>query len=76
MNMLTTQIRAQEWHPMRWTALIAGLLLIVHWLLNNDPVSGVFSMILLLQAFSGTGCLRGQCKIPDANHKTNTLKDS
>ncbi len=66
MNHLSAKFSASGWHPMRWVALILGLLLAINWLVNSAPVSGIISVFLLYQAVTNTGCIAGQCRIPDA----------
>lgn len=66
MNQLSAKLRASGWHPMRWVTLILGLTLAVNWLVNSAPVSGIISVFLLYQAVTNTGCIAGQCRIPDA----------
>ena len=66
MNPLSAKLRASDWHPMRLVTLILGLSLAVNWLVNSAPVSGIISAFLLHQAVTNTGCIAGQCRIPDA----------
>lgn len=51
----------QNWHTMRWVALVLGLLLGMNWLANSAPISGFLSLFFLFQAITNSGCMVGQC---------------
>lgn len=60
-----------NWYPMRWFMLILGLVLGYNYLVNNAVISGLFSLLILFQALTNTGCLLGHCT-PAINHQTKT----
>jgi hypothetical protein len=63
-----------NWHPLRWVALGLGFVLGLNWLINSAPVSGILALFFLFQAVTNTGCLAGQCTIPD-NEQYNKHTD-
>ncbi len=66
-----------NWHPMRWVALVFGLLLGFNWLANSAPISGFLSLFFLFQAVTNTGCLAGQCTpdMPKSNPEKSNIED-
>ncbi len=64
-----------NWHPMRWVALILAAILGYNWFVYNASVSGVLSLFFLFQAVTNTGCLAGQCGVPAENFSDNELDE-
>jgi hypothetical protein len=63
-----------NWHPMRWIALVIGILLGYNWLVNSVSFSGALSVFFLFQAITNTGCLAGQCA-PETAVVENQIED-
>lgn len=71
------QMLLNNWHPMRWVALILGLVLGGNWLMNAAPISGLLSLFFLFQAVTNSGCLVGSCapRYQEFSDTGNNVKD-
>lgn len=64
MSQTTKTTLLNNWHLMRWVALIAGLFFIIQGLRFGDAISGLLGGFFLFQAITNTGCLCGNCSVP------------
>ena len=60
----------ENWHLMRWIALIAGLFFGVQALLHSDWISALLGVFFLFQAYTNSGCIAGACS-PAPQKKNN-----
>lgn len=55
-----------NWHLMRWIALAVALFFIVQAFRYQDLLSGLVGGFFLFQAVTNTGCLCGNCAVPES----------
>lgn len=58
------QTLLNNWHPMRWIALVAGVLFAAMGAWHADIISVLLAGFFLFQAVTNTGCLCGNCAVP------------
>ncbi len=61
---MITAIKQQlltNWHPMRWVALVLGMILVGNWILYSAAAAGLLGLFFLFQALTNTGCMMGSC---------------
>ena len=59
----------------RWIRLVAGLFFAVQAVQIHDTIAGFIAAMLLVQAFTNTGCGVGGCAVPASNKKSNITPD-
>lgn len=78
MNSIETlkQTLFTQWNLMRWVRLVAGLFFAVQAVQIHDAIAGLLSTILLVQAFTNTGCCGvGGCTVQSATKPSDLSKD-
>lgn len=65
MNKTIEQTLFNNWDPMRWVALTIGLFFMAMGAWHWDMVSVLLGGFFLFQAVTNTGCLCGNCSVPD-----------
>ncbi|PAU95108.1 hypothetical protein CK503_02595 [Aliifodinibius salipaludis] len=64
MNKTMKQTLLNNWYPMRWVALVAGVSFAAMGAWHADLVSVILGGFFLFQAATNTGCLCRNCSVP------------
>ncbi len=65
-----------NWSLMRWIRLLAGLFFAVQAVQLHDVIAGVIATMLLVQAFTNTGCCGvSGCAVPTTEKKSDLTQE-